>query len=96
MIEKDVRHWRVTGAESRGLNVWFDPDSEYVRIFDIPYSDSDEGKSILSKVAVRDIESYLDKVGSVSADGPGQGPGYVQGEMWVGGPVEDSGPSSLF
>ena len=72
MDGRDVRSWRVTGAEPRGLNVWFDPDSEYVRLFDIPHPDSDEGRRFLERVAVSGIRSYLDSVGSVSADGPGQ------------------------
>ena len=71
MSEVLVRNWRITGALPRGANAWFDPSLEYVRIFDIPHPDSDEGQSLLTKVATGEFEGYLDRVSSVSADGPG-------------------------
>jgi len=46
MYEKALRAWRVSGADPRGLHVWFDPNVEVLRLFHRQAGDprdSDEG-----------------------------------------------------
>jgi len=64
-----IRTWRVTRGIPSGSHVWFDPSTEYVRIYRRPPSDSDEVDDSHEGVDMEGRSGYLDKVGSVSADG---------------------------
>ena len=64
-----VRSWRISEGESSGSHCWFDPCTEYVKIFRLPPPVSEEGLELMPPVAREGEPSYLDKVGSVSASG---------------------------
>ena len=66
MVEKPLRQWRLTRGEPFGSHVWFDPNTEFVRLYSrIPSADGEE-VAVVHRVAVEGSGSYLDKVGSVS------------------------------
>ncbi len=70
-LELMIRNWRVTRGIPGGAHVWFDPNCEVVRLFRIPHPDGEGVPAASALVAVEDGFGYLDKVVSVSADGPG-------------------------
>ena len=70
--EISVLSWRVTRGIPGGVHVWFDPTRESVRLFRVPTDEQQElGTTLHSELAEGEDGSYLDKVGSVSASGPG-------------------------
>ena len=75
MIEMVIRNWRITRGIPSGSHMWFDPSCEYVKLFRIPHLDGEAVPGGLPEVDEAGGSGYLDKVGSVSADGPGQATG---------------------
>ena len=72
MIEKAVCSWRVTQAEPSGFHVWFDPQTEHVRLFHGPPTEQRLSLEGLRRLDDGGVSGYLDKVGSVSgSDGDG-------------------------
>ena len=70
-VEILVRAWRVTRGEPSGSHLWFDPSTEFVRLFRLPPPDGEDGLSEL-EVAEGGESAYLDKVSSVSVSEPGR------------------------
>ncbi len=71
MIEMIIRQWRVSRAEPSGQMLWFDPSCEAVKLYRIPHRDGDVVAPGPTEIDDREGSGYLDKVGSVSAYGPG-------------------------
>ena len=40
MARKIIRQWRVAAASPSGLQVWFDPETEFLRLYDLEPPDS--------------------------------------------------------
>ncbi len=64
---KVIRMWRVSRAEPKGLHLWFDPETEFPRLYELLPSDGSVAPEVPDDVVDRREEMYyLDKVASVS------------------------------
>jgi len=62
-----IRGWRVTQQEAGGLSVWFDPSTEFVRLYRLPLHNGEAAPEQLAEGVDTPGESgELDKVVSVS------------------------------
>ena len=69
MVEKMVCAWRVSRALPSGMQVWFDPETEVVKLYRLPLTSDQAGVDRAHQLAVLAQEGeigYLDKVASVS------------------------------
>ena len=66
-VELPIRKWRITKAIPSGIHVFVDLRMEDVRLFSRDPSPDGDEVSLEPDVAEEGPESYLDKVGSVSA-----------------------------
>ncbi len=89
MVEMIIRNWRITRGVPGGMHMWFDPSCEVVRLHRIPSSDSEEASDLLEGVDRPEGFGYVDKVGSVSADGQGMGEKFQQIEISFIGDEDD-------
>ena len=62
-----IRGWRILRADPSGLLLWFDPRVEFPRLFTLPPDKRPDDSEEARRVAVGELELYLDRVGSVSA-----------------------------
>jgi len=70
MNELTIRMWRIQEADPVGVHMWFDPRDEAVKLYRIPHRDGEGAGGILEGVDSQGDSGYLDRVVSVSADGP--------------------------
>jgi len=66
MDELQICMWRVGRGQPSGAHVWFDPNTELVRLFRRPPSDSGDAPGDSVGVAQLGEAGDLDRVGSVS------------------------------
>ncbi len=70
MIELVIRCWRITRGIPGGSHIWFDPKCEAVKLYRIPPSEQQKDLSEVGEVDDGGDPGYLDKVDSVSENGP--------------------------
>ncbi len=64
--EKIICNWRVTKGIPSGVHVWFDPNTESVRLYRVPTREQQPSRDMTDSLDAGVGPGYLDKVGSVS------------------------------
>ena len=62
-----IRQWRVSGGDPSGCHLWFDPATEFPRLYSLPVGEP-RVSEVSGDVDMGEQFSLLDRVGSVSAD----------------------------